>query len=75
MSNSALRRNVAERLGIAAANDIKERRYRITNKDALRVFGWIRECDVAWIECANDEEGKSLEKKLKVEHKPPLTKR
>jgi excinuclease UvrABC nuclease subunit len=75
MTNSALRRNVAEFVGIAAAADIKKRRYRPTADDARRVSDWIRECEVAWIECDSEEEALALEKALKAEWKPPLTKR
>lgn len=74
MTNSALRRNVAQHLAIAAAADIKARRYQPTAADALRVSDWIRECDVAWIDCDTEAAAVVLEGALKLERKPPLTK-
>jgi hypothetical protein len=75
MTNSALRRNVAEFLGIASSADIKERRYRPTAEDALRVSDWIRGAEIAWIECDSEEAAIDLEDALKKEWMPPLTKR
>jgi len=74
MGSSALRRNVAEQLGIAGAKDIKEGRHRITDEEAKRVRTWLDGCDIAWRECANHAAAKDLETAMKAEHKPPLTK-
>lgn len=74
MTDSALRRNVAHHLAIASAADIKARRYKPTLEDAARVSDWIRECDVAWIECESEADALMLEASLKAEFKPPLTK-
>ncbi len=74
MTNSAMRRNVAQHLGISSAADIKSRRYIPTPDDALRVSEWIRECDITWIECETEPEAVALETALKAEFKPPLTK-
>ncbi len=74
MTNSALRRNVAQHLGIASAADIKGRRYLPTAGDVLRVSDWIRECDLAWMECETEPDAVRLETALKGEFKPPLTK-
>src|SRR4051794_23556444 len=51
MTNSALRRNVCQHVGIAAAVDIKTRRYRTTTADARSVTAWLEMCEFAWIEC------------------------
>ena len=75
MTGSALRRNVAERLGIASASDIKKRRYRPTTDDASRVVAWIDGCDVAWIVCESASAAWQLEHDMKAEYRPPLTKR
>jgi hypothetical protein len=75
LTNSALRRNVAEVLGIASAADIKARRYLPTKAEALHVADWIRACDVAWIECATEADAEDLERAMKREWMPPLTKR
>jgi GIY-YIG catalytic domain len=74
MTNSALRRNVAEFLGIASSADIKAGRYRPTADDAVRVSDWIRTGEVSWIECETEAEAIALEDALKAEWKPPLTK-
>lgn len=75
MTNSAFRRNVAEKLGIASAADIKARRYVTTKDDANEVSKWIAPCHVAWIECATEEAAIRLEVAMKREWMPPLTKR
>jgi hypothetical protein len=75
MTNSALRRNVAETLGIASSADIKARRYRPTAEDASRVSEWIRAAEIAWIECESEGAAIELEDAMKVEWTPPLTKR
>lgn len=73
MTNSAMRRNVAQFLDIASAADIKARRYLPTDDDARRVSDWIRECELAWIECESPADAVALESALKREFKPPLT--
>jgi Holliday junction resolvase RusA-like endonuclease len=75
MSNSAFRRNVAEELGIAAANAIKEREYVPSMEDVSRVNEWIEGCEIAWIECESHDAAVQLEKDMKQEWLPPLTKR
>ncbi len=75
MKNSAFRRNVAEHLGIASARDIKSGSYRCSAEDALRVNTWIRECEIAWIVRRSETDAVSLEKEMKAEYTPPLTKR
>lgn len=75
MTGSALRRNVAERLGIASARAIKKREYRPTPEDARRVVEWIDGCEVAWIACATPKDAKDLERDMKSEAKPSLTQR
>ena len=74
MTGSAFRRNVAAHLGIASAADIKERRYMPTQDDVTAVNKWIRSCSVAWIACATPEDAVALERRMKGEWMPPLTK-
>ncbi|HEX3510343.1 MAG TPA: hypothetical protein VHT27_04505 [Solirubrobacteraceae bacterium] len=74
MGSSALRRNVAEHLGVAKAKDIKDDPHRITPEQAKRVRDWLDGCDIAWRECADHAAAKDLETAMKAEHKPPLTK-
>lgn len=74
MTGSAMRRNVAEYLGIATSADIKARRYHTTIADAAKVSGWLGQCEIAWLLCATPLEAKELEAALKHEHMPWLTK-
>jgi predicted GIY-YIG superfamily endonuclease len=72
MTNSALRRNVCQLLGIASAADIKARRYRTTAGDAARVTEWLHGCAFAWIESGTAEDALALEKRMRAEFRPPL---
>jgi excinuclease UvrABC nuclease subunit len=72
MTNSALRRNVCQLLGIASAADIKARRYLTTRADADRVTEWLSGCTFAWIECATPADALALETRMRAEFKPPL---
>ena len=72
MTNSALRRNVCQLLEIAAAADIKARRYRTTDTDAERVTEWLAACEFTWIECASPAQALELETPMRGEFKPPL---
>jgi hypothetical protein len=75
MTNSAMRRNIAEHLGIATAADIKARRYQPTPEEVSLVRAWLDGCHIAWITCESKAGAKDLEDELKTEHRPPLTKR
>jgi hypothetical protein len=75
MTGSALRRNVAEHLGIARAADIKKRCYRPSEADAAQVVAWIDACEIAWIACSSAQEAHDLECDMKSEWMPELTKR
>jgi hypothetical protein len=72
MTNSALRRNVCQHIGIAAAADIKARRHRTTSDDAQRVSAWLDQCEFAWIECETPAEALTIESALRAAFKPPL---
>src|SRR5215218_4796499 len=61
MTGSALRRNVAEHLGISSANDIKTGAYVPTSEDVSAVNAWLRRCQVAWILCDTPAEALALE--------------
>jgi hypothetical protein len=75
MTKSALRRNVAELIGIAAAADIKARRYQPSPEQVAVVREWLDGCDVAWVERETKRAAKTLEDDMKDEYKPRLTKR
>lgn len=74
IGDSALRRNIAEHLGIADANDIKKGIYRVSPDEAKRVRAWLDRCEIAWRECATEAAAEKLEKAMKREYMPPLTK-
>jgi hypothetical protein len=73
MTGSALRRNVAQYLGIATANEIKTRAYQPTDDEVQAVRGFIEGCEVAWLVCQTKLAARDLEDRLKREWRPPLT--
>ncbi len=75
MGTSAMRRNVAEHLGIATAKDIKDGIYKVTEAEASRVRRWLDGCEIVWRECETEAAAKRLETAMKAEYLPPLTKR
>jgi len=72
MTNSALRRNVAEHLGIATANDIKTGRP-VTRAEAERVNVWLDGCTASWLTAESEDAALKLEEAFKFEWMPPLT--
>jgi hypothetical protein len=54
---------------------IKKRDYDPTPEDARRIVEWIDGCEVAWIACPTPRAAKDLERDMKAEYKPPLTRR
>jgi len=75
LSRSSFRRNVCEHLGIAPTTKTTVRPTLMTAADVAPVNQWIRECEVAWIECPTEDEAKALEKALHAEWLPPLSRR
>jgi hypothetical protein len=75
MGTSAMRRNVAEHLGIATANAIKEGLYRVSAEEAGRVRAWLDRCEIGWRKCPTEADAVALETAMKAEYLPPLTKR
>jgi predicted GIY-YIG superfamily endonuclease len=75
MTNSAMRRNIAEHLGIATAADIKARRHQPTEAEAQRVRTWLDGCEIAWRTCPDEAAAVALETAMKREARPPLTRR
>lgn len=73
MTNSALRRNVAEHLSIAAANDIKTGRP-VTRAEADQVNAWLDDCQASWLVADDEAAALDLEEAFKREWLPPLTK-
>jgi hypothetical protein len=73
MTNSALRPNVAEHLGIASANDIKTGRP-VTRPEADRVNAWLDECEASWLVADGEAVAIVLEARFKREWLQELTK-
>lgn len=73
MTNSAFRRNVAAHLQIASANDIKTGAYQLTPPELLEVRTFIEGCAVAWVPCGDAADAEDLERRMKHEWLPPLT--
>lgn len=73
MTNSALRRNVAEHLGIATANDIKTGRP-VTRAEADQVNAWLDSCEASWLVADSEAAALELEEAFKRDWLPPLTK-
>lgn len=73
MTNSALRRNVAENLSIATANDIKTGRP-VTRAEADQVNAWLDGCTASWLTVDSEEAALQLESAFKREWLPQLTK-
>ncbi len=74
-SSSAFRRNVAEHLGFGEPAALKLRRVRLTERQLANLRKWIVGCQVAWLTCSSGAAAAVLERRLKIEFKPPLTKR
>jgi excinuclease UvrABC nuclease subunit len=74
MTGSALRRNVAEHLGISTAALIKSRVYQPDADELSAVRAFIKSCDVAWIAVETPAAALKLETQMKREWTPPLTK-
>jgi hypothetical protein len=75
LSRSSFRRNVCAYLGIAPTNKTATRPTQMTASDVEPVNTWIRDCEVAWIECGSPADAKELEEALHREWLPPLGRR
>jgi hypothetical protein len=75
LGRSAFRRNVAEYLGFGTADGIKKKLVRLTDEERAAVRAWIEGCALAWIDCGSVEAAEDLERRMKQEFLPPLTKR
>jgi hypothetical protein len=74
MTGSALRPNVAERLGISTAQLTYERAYQPGSEELARIRGFVEGCEVAWIVCTTSADALDLGGRMKQEWVPPLTK-
>ena len=66
-AKSPLRRSVSTYLGLTTLEALAFGRYRLTPDDHVRISGWIRECSVAWHECASEADVVRLETRLLAE--------
>lgn len=74
MAGSAFKRNVAESLGFSTPALIKSGAYRLSDDEFARLYTFLDEFEVAWITCDGPAEALALERAMKREWKPPLTK-
>lgn len=70
LTSSALRRNVAEHLGISTAKAIKKREHRPTPEEVARVREWVDGCEVTWHAIETKPAAVALETALKAEWMP-----
>ena len=75
LSRSSFRRNACEHLGIAPTSRTTMRPTVMTANEVEPVNKWIRQCEVAWIECRSASQAKNLERALHEEWLPPLSRR
>lgn len=72
LSRSTLLRTVAlVELGVPRAV-AEQRPTVITQAQADVVNAWLRECEIAWLECGSAEEAHGVEVSLRAEWRPPL---
>lgn len=74
LNGSAFRRNVAQHLEYGSAAAINSGDVVLTTEQLAAVRAWIMSCHVAWLTCATKAAARALEKTLKTEFQPPLTK-
>jgi hypothetical protein len=74
MKTSSFRRSLAEDQGVGSAAEIKAGRCKPTRDQVDRVNARVRACAVAWIKCRTHDEAVDLERRMKLEWKPPFTK-
>ena len=75
LTNSALRRNVAQWLGFATTAALKRREITLTADQLGRVHRWVRSCELAWLICDSARDAIELEAQLRKEFLPPLNQR
>jgi excinuclease UvrABC nuclease subunit len=74
LAGSAYKRNVAESLGISTPRLLKSGAYRPSDAEFARLYAFLDEFEVAWVTCASADEALTLERAMKKEWMPPLTK-
>jgi hypothetical protein len=73
--NSALRRNLAQHLGIAAADDIRAARRGLNESERERMRAWLLECEIAWTEHGDKASARAHQRELLTEFVPPLNRK
>lgn len=69
-----MRRNVAEHLGFGTSAQLKRGEVVLTSVQFDRLRAWLNASEVGWIETADEPLARELERALKIEFKPELTK-
>ncbi len=72
MHGSVLRRNVAQYLDIASADDIYTMNKLVSQEEARRVHEWVQACEVTWIVHYLRPQARRMEDQLRAEYTPPL---
>jgi len=75
LTSSALRRNVAQRLGFGTTAALKRREIILTAEQLAQVRAWLLSCDLAWLTCNDASEAIALEYRLRKEALPCLNQR
>ena len=75
LSSSALRRNVALRLGFGTTAALKRREVVLTGEQLAEVRAWLVSCELAWLTCATADDAIALEIRLRKEALPCLNQR
>jgi hypothetical protein len=75
IGNSALRRNLAQLLGIANAAAMRQAGARLGQSDVVRLAHWLRDCEIGWQEAQTEQDASSLARQLKREYLPPLNRK
>lgn len=76
LRGSAFRRNVAHLLlGVEPARLAGPDRERLPEADAAAVSAWIRACELSWVECADADAARMLERELLEQWRPPINRR
>lgn len=75
LSRSSLRRNVAERLGIANSTITKVHGYKISSQHSAQVREWIRRLNICWTLCSSKLATSLLEEELRHKFLPQMNKK
>lgn len=75
IKQSALRRNLAEHLGIAKAEDLKSGQVMMNDQQRDQLHEWLASCEIAWVEHDDKAAARAHERDLLREFAPVLNRR